>query len=60
MNTRQLIQEAMLRAIRADGHTPVRAVIDAAGRCTTCGEEERRCPGWHAAEREQGQTDKER
>lgn len=50
MNTRQLLADAMRRAILADGNTPVRSELDASGRCRTCGEPERRCPGWHARE----------
>lgn len=50
MNTRRLLADAMRRAILADGNTPMRAELDATGRCKTCGELERRCPGWHARE----------
>lgn len=53
VNTRDLIAAAMQRAIVADGNTPVRAEYDAAGKCKTCGETVRACPGWHAAERVQ-------
>ncbi len=38
---------AVRRELKRAGEVPVRADIDEAGNCTTCGECGR-CPGWHA------------
>jgi hypothetical protein len=47
VKTYRAFKAQMKREIAAEGLTPIRAVFDAAGNCTVCGDSGR-CPGWHA------------
>lgn len=49
MKTRKQFEAEARRALVRAGLVPVRAIEDASGNCTTCGEAGR-CPGWHAQE----------
>lgn len=44
--TRAKYTAKVKRELESQGYQPVKAVYDAGGNCTICGEAGR-CPGWH-------------